>query len=298
MGYIKIETPPAAEPVKLADMLAILKQPANSPDQSYVQGLIQAARELVEGFTGRSLVNKGYKQVLDSFPYFIDSMVAQTSGQQSSQSLPRYASTMWNYSQMIKLVRAPLRSVTKIVYVDAATSNSLSLFPALPPWVALTEFFLGSQIVDANGNLQVVTAVTEGDEDKTSISGAAAPTWATGVGQTTTDSMLTWTCSGAAPAAGFQVDADQDPPRLFPLAGGVWPAVLYVPNAVTIHFIAGYGNDGGSVPFTLKTAMQQLVTDWYFNREPVVAGAVSELPNHVKALLWNERIYDLAPTRG
>jgi hypothetical protein len=213
--------------------------------------------------------------------------------------LPRYSTTLWNYSQLIKLLRSPLQQITKITYTNSQTSQVDTLYPALFSWEALTEYFISDQIEDSNGNLQVVTAVTEGDEDSTSMSGATQPTWATTTGAQTTDGMLTWTCMGPVPDTGdFIYDADTNPPRLFPLAGSFWPSVLYVPNAVQIHFIAGYGNDGSSVPAALRVAMRQLIADWYFNREPVTPGTASQLPNHVERLLWNWRVHDLALTRG
>lgn len=299
MAALTIETPPAVEPIDVVSMKNVLKIPASvTNDDVWIGELIQAAREQCEGFTGRSLVNKGYRQSLDSFPYFTDTVMSQMAYPPAYYSLPRYSTTLWNYSQMIKLFRSPLRQVTKITYTDSASGHVLALLPSLFNWQPLKEYVISEEIEDSNGNLQVVTSVTEGDEDSTSISGPNAPTWATVQGQNTTDGMLTWTCMGQATTGDFIYDADSEPPRLFPLPGQFWPSVLYVPNAVQIHYTAGYGSDGKSVPAGIRTAMRQLVADWYYNREPVVPGTVVELPNHVRALLWRHRVLDLAPTRG
>lgn len=70
---------------------------------------------------------------------------------------------------------------------------------------ASTQTYLGHQIKDSNGNIQVVTAVTS--DSKT---GASAPTWATGIGVTTTDNHVTWTCLGPS---SHWLDVAQNPPE-------------------------------------------------------------------------------------
>ena len=61
---------------------------------------------------------------------------------------------------------------------------------ANPSWAAATVETIGNLIVDSNGNIQRVTALTPSSDDKT---GASAPTWATVVGNTTADNHVTWT---------------------------------------------------------------------------------------------------------
>jgi hypothetical protein len=199
---------------------------------------------------------------------------------------------------MIKLLRSPLQAVSKITYTDSVTQLIQALYPSLFNWMPLNEYVIGDKIEDSNGNLQVVTAVTEGDEDHTSMSGATQPTWATGVNATTTDGMITWTNFGAPPDSGdFVYDADSTPPRIFPNPGQTWPPVLYVPNAVQIHFTAGYGNDGKGSPAAMRQAMRLIIADAYFNRESAVAGSVSANPALVR-LLWRWRVPNMSPTRG
>jgi Phage gp6-like head-tail connector protein len=297
MAYIVEEVAPLAEPLLLADVKNYLKVNVSN-DDAFIQELIQSAREEVEGFTGRSLINKGYRQDLDAFPYFVDTVMSQMAYPPSYYSLPRYSTTLWNYSQMIKLLRSPLQQVTKITYSDSVTGQIDALYPALFSWEPLTEYNVGDQIEDSNGNLQVVTAVSQADEDSTSMSGPTAPTWSVTVGQPTTDAMLTWTCMGPPPDSGdFVYDADTVPARIFPLPGQTWPPVLYVPNAVQIHFVAGYGNNGKAVPATLRTAMRLLIADGYYNREPVVAGTIAETPA-LKRMLYRWKVQIKSATRG
>lgn len=298
MAYIREEIAPIAEALPLLEVKNYLRVPAGvTQDDVFIKELIQGSREEVERYTGRALTNVGYRQVLDSFPYFIDTMMSQQAFPPSYYSLPRYSTTLWNYSQMIKLYRSPLREVSRISYTDP-TGAIQNLYPALFAWQALTEYFIGDEIEDPNGNLQVVTNVTEGDENQTSMSGLTQPTWATVIGNPTADSMITWTCKGPVPDTGdFFYDADSEPGRIFPMPGQTWPPVLYVPNAVQIHFTAGYGNDGGGVPATLKRVMRLLIGDGYFNREASFAGAIEANPRLVQ-MLYSFFIPILSSTRG
>lgn len=294
MAAIVVETPPAAEPILLADAKQFLRVDIID-DDSLIADLIIAAREKVEADTGLSLVNKGFRQSLDSFPYFVDTIMSQLAYPPSYYSLPRYSTTLWNYSQMIKLLRTPLRAVTRITYTDP--SNALqSLMAALPNWQALAEFAFGDQIEDSNGNVEQVTTANENEDAGASLSGAAQPTWATGQGQTTTDGDLVWTNLGPAPSPSFLFDRDSQPPRIFPVPGGFWPPVLYVPNAAQIHFVAGYGADGRNIPARARVALRQLIAFWYEHRGD--DDAMLAEPKSYENLIWSIRPLDFAPTRG
>lgn len=299
MAYIVEEIAPIAEPLLLADVKNTLKVPVGvTADDNFISELIQAAREEVEGYTGRSLVNKGYNQVLDAFPYFVDTVMSQMAYPPSYYSLPRYSTTLWNYSQMIKLLRSPLREVSKISYVDSVSQMTKYLYPSLFSWVPLHEYFIGDQIEDSNGNMQTVTAVAESDEDGSSMSGPNTPTWSVVVNGTTTDAAITWTCNGAPPDTGdFIYDPVTVPGRIFPLPGQSWPSVLYVPNAVGIHFVAGYGNDGKATPARARIAMRLMISDGYYNREISFAGAIAVNPR-LQRLLDPLSVNILASTRG
>jgi hypothetical protein len=300
MAALVEEVAPLVEPVSLDLVKTELKVPSSvTAEDANLKLKIQAAREIIERMTGRSLINKGYRQSLDSFPYFTDSMMSQMAYPPAYYSLPRYSTTLWNYSQMIKLLRSPLQAVTKISYTDSTTGQIKALYPALFSWMPLTEYVVSEEIEDPNGNLQVVTAASGSGENGTSMSGTTMPSWQTGIGQTTSDGALTWTCMGPVPDSGdFIYDADSTPPRLFPLAGQFWPSVLYIPNAAQIHFIAGYGVASAAVPQSLLLLLLQLISHWHFNREPVAPGAVAEVPMHLKTLIWNWKVADFAATRG
>lgn len=339
MAYLQIETPPLVEPVLVSDMKNFMKVPY-SDDDTLIANLIVAARELVEGFTCRSMVNKGYVQVHDAFPYFTDTVMSQMAYPPSYYSLPRWSTTLWNYSQMMKLLVSPLTKVStlKIIYLGTDAQYH-TLNPSATPWRPLTQYAQGTIVLDGNGNLQ--QAVNAGTSDsqppntlQTGVSGSQGSnvSWATSVGGTTTEATgMQWVNLGPATfnelAPGgvssntFFADNVNEPPRLFPgPAGSFWPPVMYVPNAVEIHFTAGMGDAqsvgspvqlvppseaSGGITASLTghwtkmlTAIYQLVSGWYENRESLTPLSMKSMPWHLEQLLWNSRIYDQQPTRG
>ena|SRR5215472_2672836 len=297
MPALRIEIPPAAEPVTLAQTKSHLRV-SISDDDVIIQGYIQAARENVEAFLSRSLINKGYRQCLDSFPYYTDALMSRDAYPPSFYSLPRYSATLWNYSQIIKLFRSPLVAVSRISYLSSGDSQWHDLLPqpARPRYGVI--YVVGQSFKDPNGNQQTVTAVTESEEGGASISGATDPAWGNMVGATTTWGDLTLSCGGPAPAGDFIVDADREPPRIFPLPGQCWPSVLYVPEAVEIHYLAGYGNDGANVPAVARIAVMQQIGNYYEHRETTSPASLREVPALTQNLLWGLRVVDFAPTRG
>lgn len=72
-----------------------------------------------------------------------------------------------------------------------------------------------------------------------------------------------------------------------------WPVVeTGRPSAVRVQYIAGFGNSD-QVDDTIKTAIKQLVSHWFDNREPVLTqGIATEMPFHVKFLLEISRVFN------
>lgn len=339
MSYLQIETPPLVEPILVGDMKNFLKVPY-SDDDTLIANMIVAARELVEGFTSRSMVNKGYVQVLDSFPYFTDTTQSQMAYPPSYYSLPRFSTTLWNYSQMIKLLVSPLTNVgsLRIIYLGTDAQYH-TMNPSATPWRPLTAYTAGTIVLDGNGNLQQANAPGTSDAQppntlQTGVSGSqgSSVSWATGIGGVTTEATgMAWTCLGPATfnqlAPGgvssntFFADPFNEPPRLFPgPAGSFWPPVMYVPNAVEIHFTSGMGaaqqvgsplsyvppsEVSGGITVSqnghwtkMVTAIYQLVAGWYENRESLTPLGMKVMPWHLEQLLWGSRIMDMQPTRG
>lgn len=115
--YCQRLTLPTSEPVSLADAKNFLRLYSSDQDAT-ITTLLVAAREFAENETGRALAQGSFVQVMDAFPYYTDTIVSQQAYPPSYYSLPRYSTTLWNYSQMIKLVRSPVIAVTKLTYVQ------------------------------------------------------------------------------------------------------------------------------------------------------------------------------------
>lgn len=291
-----IETPPVSEPIVLADMKKHLRVDDDfQDDDALITEYMQAARELVEGATGRSMVSKGYRQTHDAFQYFIDNLNSRSAyPPQYWSGSSQWATTMWNYSQMMKLLYCPVEVVDRITYISSADGLPHDLRPIPRAWKANAIYVVGNQVTDGT-NLQEVTATTDPEDGGMSTSGQTAPTWNVALNGTTTDHDLTWTNKGPAPAGDFIVDYDSEPARIFPKAGQTWPPVLYIPNAVEIHYRAGYG-DGKSCPAIMRMCVRFLTGNWYENREATTPDTLKVIPAHLEDLIANARVVDFNPT--
>ena len=91
-------------------------------------------------------------------------------------------------------------------------------------------------------------------------------------------------------AGAYQVITDRLLGEVVPVYGGQWPATRCTENAVTVEFVAGYGNAAG-VPQAIKQWILLAVGGWYGQREAIAAGQVAELPRaYWHALLDKYRI--------
>lgn len=50
----------------------------------------------------------------------------------------------------------------------------------------------------------------------------------------------------------YTVDVHDEPARITPIFGTYWPIARRIPNAVTVRFVAGYGDSGSDVPENLR----------------------------------------------
>ena len=77
----------------------------------------------------------------------------------------------------------------------------------------------------------------------------------------------------------------------FPVTS-IWPYARQQLDAVTIRFVAGYG-DAADVPAVIKAAILLLVDHLYVNRSSVTADSLTEMPMGVRYLLgavaWGKR---------
>lgn len=120
MSYIIPTELPTQEPVSISAMKNYLRLDAGfTADDTMITGFISAAREHIEKVTGLAVAKRTWRMVLDSMPYYTDTIQSQLAYPPSYYSLPRYSTTLWNYSQMIKLFNPPVISVQQIRFIDA-----------------------------------------------------------------------------------------------------------------------------------------------------------------------------------
>ena len=103
---MQLITPPAAEPVSLAEAKLHLRVDFDE-DDALSQALISAARQAAEMLTQRQLVTARWRMVLDSFPGC--GLMGVPAGQ--TFTLPGHA---------ILIPKSPLQSVVEIRYLDMA----------------------------------------------------------------------------------------------------------------------------------------------------------------------------------
>src|SRR5574340_558060 len=158
MAYVVVASAPEADVLALDAAKKFLRVPLNfKDDDNLISSLIVAAREMVEVHTGRSVVKKSYVQYLDSFPYYTDTVMSQQAYPPSYYSLPRYSTTLWNYSQMVKLFFSPLASVSHIHYLSSTDGRPKALVLGYAPWFPLSDYIVGDLIADSNGKVQRCT---------------------------------------------------------------------------------------------------------------------------------------------
>jgi uncharacterized phiE125 gp8 family phage protein len=101
---LQLVTPPAGEPVSIAEAKLHLRVDGND-DDLLIGSLITAARQAAETLTGRQLITARWKLVLDAFPG--PSLMQSAPG--ASFSLPGHA---------ILLAKCPVQSVVSIEHLD------------------------------------------------------------------------------------------------------------------------------------------------------------------------------------
>ena len=93
------------------------------------------------------------------------------------------------------------------------------------------------------------------------------------------------------PVSDYLVDMVSSPPRITPAYGKSWPDTRDQINAVTVTYVAGYGN-AAAVPQPIKQAMLLYIAHLYENRESVITGtSVTEAPQSVRALLSPYKVW-------
>lgn len=90
------------------------------------------------------------------------------------------------------------------------------------------------------------------------------------------------------PGSAYVLDADNLPGWVLPSAGTHWPATYDTINAVRVRFLAGYGEDGASVPEEVKTWIKAHVALWLRQVEAASDRKLEPVP-YLDNLLDRER---------
>jgi hypothetical protein len=117
---------------------------------------------------------------LNALPKYYNAVGAHT--------FPSSGSVQFNYALAATTDYGALGMIVQEVGLfanGAAAAMPAAIGTANSAWAAATAFAAGNLIVDANGNIQRCTTA--------GTSGAAAPTWATALGATTSDGSAVWT---------------------------------------------------------------------------------------------------------
>lgn len=97
----------------------------------------------------------------------------------------------------------------------------------------------------------------------------------------------------------YRVTTGREPAAIEPAYGATWPSTLPVAEAIEIDYTAGYGDEGVSVPASIRHAITMMVGEWLEFREGLVIGTIAEeIPNSVKYLLNGHRLGRLFAYEG
>jgi len=91
-------------------------------------------------------------------------------------------------------------------------------------------------------------------------------------------------------SANYIVSATRLPGIIRPAYGCTWPTARTEPDAVTVRFLAGHGEDPDDVESLAKAAIRLLIGQYYEFREEVIDRSVYQLPKGAARII---QLYDL-----
>lgn len=92
--------------------------------------------------------------------------------------------------------------------------------------------------------------------------------------------------------SGYQTDFTSDPARIVEAYGEVWPETRDELNAVTVTFIAGFGDAASDVPENYKSLALRIVTDRFDveRGDTVIGTSATSVPNRIDDELFSLRV--------
>jgi uncharacterized phiE125 gp8 family phage protein len=96
----------------------------------------------------------------------------------------------------------------------------------------------------------------------------------------------------AMSSSAYHATLASEPARVSPAYGTCWPVTRCQTGAVTVVYVAGYGDTAASVPAEIRHAMLLLVGHLYEQRQPLnIGNIVNALPFTIEALLSSYRVF-------
>lgn len=90
-------------------------------------------------------------------------------------------------------------------------------------------------------------------------------------------------------ASDYDVDTASLVGRIVEDPDATWPATgTGQIDAVTVRFVAGYGDANTDVPELIRLGVMNLVAHWFCAREPVVAGSATLVPYSIQSMFRAE----------
>ena len=205
-------TPPAIEPVTLAEVKTHLRLPADATEDAYLTTLIAAAREYCEQETRRAFITQTWELTLDGWP-------GSRGNDEWWDGVKEGAiSMLTGRADVIELPLLPILSVTSLTTYNEADQPT---------------------VVDANTYLL----------DRVQ-------------GRLTKKDLVTW------------------------------PTNLRNYQSIVVRYVAGYGAAAITVPAPLRSAILQLISHWYENREYVAANGLQPVAIglHITSILRKYKV--------
>lgn len=91
-------------------------------------------------------------------------------------------------------------------------------------------------------------------------------------------------------ASEYKVDGKAEPAAIYEAFQKTWPSTRNEVNAVTVEFVAGFGEAVTTVPEQFKTMIKMMFAHLYEHREPMKDKTWVEIPEHLTTLIEKYRI--------
>ena len=89
----------------------------------------------------------------------------------------------------------------------------------------------------------------------------------------------------------YTVNTNADSGYIIPAYNEDWPDIRYVPDAVEIRIVCGYGTASTDIPDVYRHAMLLLIGNWFENTEESQPFSINAISYGVNALLDQHRVW-------